>query len=298
MGVEGRGTTRVRWRGMATLGVVMGGAAWLVTGCAHAPRGATAREHSTTPDSVTVGLWHMDETGGTQVADAGPFRLAGVAGSDTRTIFGREGNARAFSRSVNSFVVVPWSTALATDRALTVEAWINPDEYGNNEDTPIATRWTPQPGQQSWFLALLGRRTFAGAGSPGYHRDLPLVGERGLLMFAFQPADAGPPRAYFSTRAVVLDRWTHVAATYDGREVKLYIDGFLDADYASPGGIRASEAPLIVGNFLDPRQLSDFGGDLRAGPAMDTNPAYAFMGAIDELRISSTVRTRFEAFGR
>lgn len=264
--------------------------------CAHVPRGSEAHhDHGVAVDSVTVGLWRMDETGGVRVADTGPLHLDGTPGPDTRTDFGRDRNARFFGLSVNSFVLVPYTPAFDLPQSLTIEAWIEPGDYGANEDTPIVTRWTPTPNQQSWMLSLLGRRTYLGGGSPGYHRDLPLLGQAGLLMFAFQTEEAGPARAYFSNQPIALNRWTHVAATYDGKVVKLYIDGLLDSQYASPGRIRASDAPALFGNFLDPRQLSTFSGELAAGPAAGTNPAYAFVGGIDEVRLSSAVRTHFEA---
>src|SRR5439155_17630616 len=67
-------------------------------GCAHAPPHAAGARVApgVTPDSITTALWHMDETGGTHVADAGRFRLDGRAGLDTRTDFGRLRGARLF----------------------------------------------------------------------------------------------------------------------------------------------------------------------------------------------------------
>jgi len=115
----------------------------------------------------------------------------------------------------------------------------------------------------------------------------------GKVMFAFQPEEAGSPRAYFSTRPVELGRWTHVAASYDGRVVRIYLNDQLDAQYASPGRVRESDAPLLIGNSFDPRWLTTFSGDLRVGPAGDATPYYAFIGMIDEVRISSQARTEF-----
>ena len=44
---------------------------------------------------------------------------------------------------------------------------------------------------------------------------------------------------------------------------RFYVDGLPDAMYAAAGPIRSTQAPLVMGNFLDPTQLTDFGGELR-----------------------------------
>ena len=266
--------------------------------CAHAPgRGMRAPRgvRAVEPDSVTVGLWRMDETIGLDVAESGPFRLGGTAGVDTRTGYGRIGRAREFTRSVNSFVFVPYNPVLEAGGALTVEAWIDPLEYGNYEDTPIAGRWTPEAFQSSWLLSIVGRnnppRDLIG---PGEHTSLLGLGSgAGRLMFVFQPEEAGPARSFFSSRAVERERWTHVAASYDGQIVRIYLNGQIDAQYASPGRVRASEAPLMIGNYLDPRWLTRFSGDLRVGTNADQIGYYAFVGLIDELRVSSSPRPGF-----
>ena len=247
-------------------------------------------------DSVTVGLWRFDEKGGTRVADSGPFRLDGSAGIETRTDFGRFGHSRQFGPSLDSFVLVPYSPALAPAGAITIEAWVNPGVYATYEDMPIAARWTPRPDEHSWLFALVGRRLTpptVDRRSPGYHTDLVRLGGAGLLMFAYQPAEAGEERAFFSSRQIELNRWTHVAVTFDGQVVKFYLDGLLDSQYATAGSIRPTETPLVVGNFLDPRWLTDFGGELRAAQAPDPGAYYAFQGFIDELRISSQARMEF-----
>jgi hypothetical protein len=282
-------------RTLAALGIAAAGAC----GCAHAPAshgGNTAP--AMVPDSVTTGLWHMDETGGTLVADAGRLRLLGRAGIDTRTDFGRIRGARLFTRSVDSFVYVYYAPVLESPEGITVEAWIYLNAYGQYEDTPIAARWTQQANEQSWMFSVVGldsRPPLARLASPGFHDGLiaQTVGGRGKLMFAFQPEDASPQRAYFSTHVIPLEKWVHVAASYDGALVRFWIDGELDAQFATRGAIRSSRTGLVIGNYIDPRWLTELGGDLRITAAPDMNPYYAFDGFIDELRISSVARSDF-----
>jgi hypothetical protein len=252
------------------------------------------------PDSITIALWHLDETGGSRAADSGPFRLDATYGIDTRPDFGKFRGARRFGLSLDSFVYAPYNPAFDSGGSFTIEAWIQPTAYGDYEDTPIAGRWTPLANQQSWLLALVGRRLSppgVSVASPGDHDGLVSQGRLGALMFAFEPAEAGLPRVYFSSRAIELNRWTHVAATSDGATVRLYIDGLFDSQFATTGRIRATEAPLLIGNYFDPRRLTDFGGDLRIDSSLDPHPYYAFQGLIDEVRLSSGARTRFPSTG-
>jgi len=237
----------------------------------------------------------MDERGSTRVADSGPFRLDGTAGRATLTQYGRVGQARSFRPQIDSFVYVPFNPVLDLTGGLTVEAWVYVRALGTYEDTPLAGRWTEEANHQSWLLALGGRRLdypVVVDPSPGYHmamfdRQLP-----GHLWFAYQPEAAGPPRAFVTTRALELERWTHVAVTFDGEVVRFYIDDELDSQYASTDRIRASAAPLLIGNYFDPRVLTSFGGDLHPETG-DSRAPYAFDGVLDELRISNAARRDF-----
>jgi hypothetical protein len=281
-------------------------AALLAAGCAHhgsapdaAPRAVVAERPAL--DSLAVALWSMDEETGSRVSAGGSGGLDGTAGMETRTDYGRFGRARSFTRSLDSFVLVPAAPELETGAAFTIEAWINPRSYGDYEDTPIAARWIAQKAQFSWLFTMVGRQLIppvVPSSSPGDHLEFVRGRAIGALAFVFQPEDAGAPRVFVSTRSIDLNRWTHVAASYDGATVRLWINGVLDAQYVSPGRIRRSDAPLEIGNALDPRWLSAFGGDLRATRALDPSPYYAFDGWIDEVRLSRAARSRFEGLAR
>ena len=124
------------------------------------PGSATKAEVRNVPpiaDAATLGLWHMDETLGTQVQDFGPSAMLGVAGLETRADFGRFGRARVFSLSLDSFIEVPFNPALDAPASFTIEAWVQPTAYGNYEDTPIAARWTAQNADHSWIFSIVGK---------------------------------------------------------------------------------------------------------------------------------------------
>jgi hypothetical protein len=264
--------------------------------CMRAAPGPGAIAAAPAADSATTLLWRMDENGGPDVGDSGVHGLDGTAGQDTGVEFGRYGNARVFTESIESFVYLPYDPALDTPHSLTVEAWIYVREFGNFEDTPIAGRWTELANEQSWLFSIVGAQVdfpLANYQSPGHHRSLAILGTRGHLMFSLQPEEAGPPETFFSTHTLELERWTHVAATYDRQVVRFYVDGRLDSQFAHGGRIRLTRAPLLVGNSFDTRWLTDFGGSVRVGGSADRTPYYAFRGSIDELRISGVARTDF-----
>jgi hypothetical protein len=245
-------------------------------------------------DSVTVALWHFDENGGTRAADAGTFRLDGIAGLDTRTDFGRYGAARIFSRSADSFVYVPASPELEAPRAgFTIEAWVRVDSVATYELQVIAARWTPISNQQDWVFGVTGLNAgppIAPYVSPGWFRNATGFAPAQRLVFAYQPLMASAMRGFTSTADLPIGRWVHVAAAVDGSVVRLYVDGRLDGTFATTGPIRPSDAPLWIGNVYDPRHLTSFGSDLRADPNANVFAWYPFVGAIDELRLSGVAR--------
>lgn len=269
--------------------------------CAHAGgRSPGPRQSAPVADSVTVALWRFDEHAGVRCGDAGPFRIDATAGPGTRVSYGRFGSARAFTRVIDSFLYAPQNPVFDPPAGLTVEAWVLAHAFGQYEDTPIASRWALEGNQQSWLFGIVGGKAqppAARLASPGYHTALVAEGRSGQLLFAFQPEDASQPLAFVSSQRLPLERWTHVAVSYDGQVVRFFVDGRLDAQYATLARIHASAAPLLVGNYFDTRRLTSFSGELRMDTGGDDNPYYAFDGLIDELRISSLARTDFPGTG-
>lgn len=247
-------------------------------------------------DSVTVGLWHFDERSGPRVQDAGPFRLTGVAGPDCRIEFGRFKSARSFTATVQSFVVVPYNPVMESPRGFTVEAWIYLNDISSYELSAIAMRWSPIPSEQSWLLGVVGRRLAASTTpSPGSFDEAVAPFITGHLVFAFRPEMANSLQRFSSSASLPLNKWVHVAASVDGEIVRIYIDGRLDVQVAVANGIKRSEAPLVLGNALDPRRLTDLSGELKQDLANSPLPWYALNGLIDELRISNVARKTFES---
>lgn len=249
-------------------------------------------------DSITSGLWRFDESAGQVSPDAGPFRLHGAVGLDARTDFGRFRSARRFSRTADSFVLVPYNPEMESSRGFTIEAWIRLSALGTYELTPIAARWSEYGTDQSWVFGVVGRKSAASAvtlPSPGFFGTFVAGASPGRLVLVVQPALAGGAQGFGGATEIPLDTWTHVAASWDGDVVRLFVDGRLDTQYALRGSIRHSEAPMLVGNFLDTRRLTEFSGQLELDSAADHNPYYAFEGMIDELRLSSLARSKFES---
>ena len=248
-------------------------------------------------DSVTVGLWHFDERGGTRVADSSPFQVAGTAGPESRVEFGRFKGARGFVATAQSFVFVPYNPVMESPRGFTVEAWLYLNDISRYELSGIAMRWSPIPNEQSWLLGVVGRDLPpAGAPtSPGWFTQEVATLLTGHLVFVIRPDLAAGTESFMSSQSLPLNRWVHVAATVDGEVVRLFIDGRLDNQAAVPNGIRRSVAPLVVGNALDPRRLTDFGSDLHLDTSNLPLPFYALNGIVDELRISNLARTDFES---
>ncbi len=251
-----------------------------------------------TADSVTVGLWHFDERAGTHCADSSPFRMYGAAGPDARIEFGRYRSARGFIGTAQSFVFVPYNPTMESPRGFTVEAWVYLNDYSRYELSGIAMRWTLVPNQQSWLLGVVGQKlppATTTTPSPGtFNAEVSTI-PSGRLVFAFSPDMAAGTQSFASTSTLPLRRWVHVAASVDGEVVRLFVDGRLDVQVAIANGIRRSDAPLVVGNVLDPRRLTDFGSDLRQDPNNLPLPWYALNGSVDELRISNVARQVFES---
>jgi len=112
---------------------------------------------------------------------------------------------------------------------ITLAAWINPHDIGNGQENPYVSK---------------GRRAYALQGiEQGY----------GLEFFIY---DKGAHSARFTRARAFNDEWHHVAGTYDGSQLRLYIDGALEGVTDHTGSIASTPYNVNIGrNAAAPNRL-------------------------------------------
>ena len=154
-----------------------------------------------------LGQWRFDEGAGQMAVDDGSQRLDGRLGatdsvdaSDPTRIAGASGGALRFDG--NSVVRLPDSSALAV-QAMTVEAVVRAD------GSPGAWRYLVSRGGRGCVAGSYGLYTGADGGIALYVFD----GLNYVVSATARPAD------------VWNGSWHHVAGTFDGRALRLFVDG-------------------------------------------------------------------------
>ena len=145
---------------------------------------------------------------------------------------------------------IPYSSALNLTTAYTYEVWVKPS-------TDIST-----------YRVILGRYATA-VHNPTIEIEASGSGYDGRVSVWLHVG--GVYNTLFSNTAVNDNQWHHIATTYDGAEMKLYIDGVLENSLAATGAITSSTDPLSIGYSI--------GFNL-----------YPFIGKIDDVRIWDVAR--------
>ena len=197
-------------------------------------------------DPGTVGEWRFDESAGQTALDRGPFGLDGRLGAgddvdpaDPRRIPGIAGGALGFGGG--SFVRLPDAPELAQPR-LSVEAVV---------------RAGGSPGAYRYLVSRGGQGCFAGS------YGLYTARTGGVAFYAFDGSGY-----VVSATARVSDvwdgAWHHVAGTFDGGRLRLYVDGRPVGD-PSHGPTRidwsSTSSSAAIGRYVGSCDLS-FAGDL------------------------------------
>src|SRR5262245_56796789 len=180
------------------------------------------------PPSGLVSWWPGD-VNFDDIADANG---GGHAGRTTFTT-GEVGQAFSFNGAENSFVTVGSNDMLPASNQLTIDAWIKPDfSVLNLWDTILTKR--DDCGTQGISYNL------------GVNKGDPIDAVVGVIAFAMS-TESDVIRATSGTTVVPNDgQFHHVAGTYDGSTMRVYLDGQLVGQASRTGPILGTTgAPVI-----------------------------------------------------
>lgn len=163
-------------------------------------------------------------------------------------------NSLTFNGS-SAFVQMPSSPVLNITDSLTVEAWVNPLSFATNPfQNSIVCKHGSSANKSGYVLRCggTGQLSFAIAGDT-------VNGSTTNWAEVISPANALP-----------LNTWSHVAGTFDGTVLKIYVNGNMVASKAYTGSINESTPyNMRIGRWSDPGQT----------------PSRFFDGKIDEVRV-------------
>jgi hypothetical protein len=166
-----------------------------------------------------VAAYSFDESGGAIVKDASGSGNDGTLTNATRAP-GKHGSALSFN-GTSAFVSVADSPSLDLTTGMTLEAWVNPDALGTTWRTVV-------------FKTASAGMVYS------------LYANRSTTVPAGQVNIGGEQNAN-GTAALPLNTWSHLAATFDGGSLRLYVNGSLVATRAVAGPVPTSTGALRLG---------------------------------------------------
>jgi hypothetical protein len=191
-----------------------------------------------------VAAYSFNEGTGTTVADASGNGNTGTISGATWTTAGKYGGALVFN-GTNARVTIPDSASLHLTTGMTLEAWVNP--------SVVTGLWRDviYKGNDNYFLEATN----------GHSGSAPAAG----VSFGSTHVIT------YGSVALTANTWTHLAVTYDGATLRLYVNGVQASSLAQTGTILTSSNPLSIGG--------------------DTFYGQYFQGMIDEVRVYNVALT-------
>jgi hypothetical protein len=202
---------------------------------------------SPTQQSGLVAAYAFNEGSGTTVHDLSGNGNIGTIANATWTTTGVYGDALAFN-GISSWVTIKDSPSLNLTKSMTLEAWVKPATLVDWAAILLKER----PNGLSYSLYATG----AGVSPPSTFINV-----------------GGPDQNTYGTAILPLNTWTHVASTYNGNALKLYINGNLVGSEPVNGNMMESSSGVLR-----------IGGDSVWGEY--------FQGLIDEVRVYNKVLTQ------
>jgi hypothetical protein len=161
---------------------------------------------------------------------------------------GVSGGAGRFEGS-DSAATLPWSATVDTPEQFTVAFWVRNDALDLLTIHSVISRPYADVSQNTWEI---------------FFRDEDADGSNDIV---FEVGLATPPDVQLIVPVDVTQPWVHIAATWDGQTVSLWVDGQLQAEAAATG-LLFDESPLVLAGDIDSGALTHF-----------------FVGALDDVRL-------------
>ena len=178
--------------------------------------------YSVAQNQGLVAAYGFEEGTGASTADSSGFGNTGALTDTAWNATGRYGKALTFNGTSSSVNVVDNNSLDLTNR-MTLEAWVRPTTSAGWQTVLLKEN----PAQSDLVYALYGNDPAAGAA-------------------AYLRSGSATTSATNTTR-LPLNTWTHVAATYDGSNIRLYQNGTLVTTKAFTGTMANSTGPLRIG---------------------------------------------------
>ncbi|MFA7006534.1 MAG: LamG-like jellyroll fold domain-containing protein, partial [Verrucomicrobiia bacterium] len=199
------------------------------------------------PEDGLVAWWAFDEAKDAPIAlDYSGHRLGGTIRNATRAK-GLDGNALVCA---GGCVIVENSPLLSPTNALTIECWVKADAG------PLRNNW-------------MVNRVFGGDPSAGYR--LGVVEGKPCFQIPLKPWT----HHLAGNKPLPTGQWVHLAGTFDGQTMRLYMNGEECGTMPRPGPVKPNTFHLCLGNY----EIA--------------HPAH-FNGLLDEVRLYSRALTAEE----
>ncbi|SPF53271.1 hypothetical protein SBA4_5520005 [Candidatus Sulfopaludibacter sp. SbA4] len=210
-----------------------------------------------------AGLWHFDENAGLVAHDSSGYDNDGQLINSPLWTAGKFGSALHFN-GTSALVEVTSSPSLSITGSITLEAWVKLDSSSATE--PIVAKWNDiSVNNRSYYLGIDDGLVRFDISHSGLYGGSTCTVNNASGFACIESARV------FSTTAIPLGKWAHVAGVFDSssKTLEVFIDGVLsNSAIAEKSNIFKVGEPVLIG-------AADFGGATRQ----------FFPGAIDEARV-------------